>query len=249
MKRHPDVYKIYKKMLLNPTLELREASSIKRFTKRAQGFGFGYNNPGQTNYSVPNSEGSPGTGLGQLDPTNPNTPSSSYTDKAMMRAKQRKEEEEARKRRELRKKVVNKIVPDKTAATPAKPGEALVVGPEGTKPGETIEKLTRNIDDKVKTIDRSLRTTEKEHEMAGQWTAEEQSAEEAKVSNIPQKTDPSKPATPKPATPTTDTGKTEKDFKSTIDKGVKETKTLSDATKKVEDNVNSLNKALQTLLQ
>ena len=171
---------------------------VKGFIKKAQGFGFGYYNPGQTNYSVPNSEGSPGTGLGQLDPTNPSTPTSGYTDKAMMLNQQRKEEEEAKKRRELRKKLVEKMT-DKKAAVPSKPGQALVVGPAGTKPGASIEQLTKNIDDKVKTIDRSLRTTEKEHEMAGQWTAEEQTAEESKV------TTPTTPTAPKPGTTTTPT--------------------------------------------
>jgi len=253
MKRHPGVYEMYEKMLLNPNLELQEASSIKRFTKRAQGFGFGYNNPGQTNFSVPNSEGAPGTDTGKLNSSNPSTPTSSYTDRAMMRDKQRKEEKDQQKRRELRKKLVNKMVPDKKAAAPAKPGEALVIGPAGTKPGETIEKLTKNIDDKVKTIDRSLRTTEKEHEMAGQWSSKEQTSQEqgmgakSPTTTIPKTTTP----TTTPTTPTAPKDTTEKiknDTKKMVDDGIKQTKTLSDATKKTENDIKELSQSVKNLL-
>ena len=224
---------------------LRRAN-LKGFCKKAQDFGFGYGNTGQTNFSVPNSEGAPGPGFGQLDPSNPSTPSSSYTDFAKFRLKKKKEQTEDDKRREKRQEIVNKLA--------AKPGEFLEADPVGTKPGETLEEIKKRVD----TMNRTMRSTEKEHEIAPQWSSEEQTTQEEAMGQQPGAAIPVGPGVraPKPQVETPkgvgDASKAmddvRKKMKTTTDEGIKETKTLSDETKKMKNNVDMLNTSIKQLL-
>jgi len=216
---------------------------VKGFCKTGQEFGFGYGNPGPTNFSIPNSEGPPGTGLGSLDPTNAASPSSSYTDHAQYRAKKRKEQSEQERRREERKNLV-----DRLAAF--QPGESLTVGPEGVKPGDSLKKLIQNVEDRVRAIDRSFRATEKEHEIAPQWSEEEQKVTEKTIEKTPSTlTTPSTGIPKGMGTTITDVREVGKKMKDITDQGIKETKTLGDTTKKVQDNIETLNKSIQNLLK
>jgi len=221
-------------------------ANIKGFCKKAQDFGFGYGNTGQTNFSVPNSEGAPGPGFGQLDPSNPSTPSSSYTDFAKFRLKKKKEQIEEDERREKRKEIVNKLA--------AKPGEFLEADPEGMKPGETLEEIKRRVD----TMNRTMRSTEKEHEITPQWSSKEQTTQEEAMGQQPGAAIPVGPGVraPKPQVEMPkgvgDASKAmddvRKKMKTTTDEGIKETKTLSDETKKMKNNVDMLNTSIKQLL-
>lgn len=92
-------------------------AKLKGFRKQSQ-FGFGYHGDGQSNFSVPNSEGEMGPGNSGIDNTGPTTPSSSYTDYAGSRVKVRKEREEANKRRKQRREKLKNLVKKKEAARP-----------------------------------------------------------------------------------------------------------------------------------
>ena len=214
-------------------------STIKGFCKKGQDFGFGYNNPGPSNYNIPQSVGEPGGGLGQIDPTSATTPSSSYTDRVRYRLKLEKEKQEQEKRREKRKEVV-----DKMAAT--KPGESLT-NPEGVKPGETLEGLVENMKGKIENISRTFRTEEKTHEISPQWTEKEQRAQEVGMGPTPTST--SIPQAPTKAledvSKTTD--QVSKKVKDTVDKSQSEAKKLNETTKQVQDSIDKLNKSLQNL--
>lgn len=82
---------------------------LKSMHRKAQvGYGFGYGNDGQTNFSVPNSEGESGDG-NPVDNTGDATPSSSYTDHIQSRIKVRREQEEEQARRKKRKLLLDKL--------------------------------------------------------------------------------------------------------------------------------------------
>lgn len=145
---------------------------VASFCKKGQDFGFGYGNPGPTNYSVPNSEGDVGTGVG-VDPTALSTPSSSYTDRLERLNNMERQEENRKEREKRRKKLLDKLTSKKAAV----PGESLT-GPSRDRvdPGELLRNMTKDIEDIEKTLD----IDQKIHEPPTQQT-EERLEQEQKV--------------------------------------------------------------------
>lgn len=151
------------------------STTVLGFCKKAQmGSGFGYGNEGQTNFSVPNSEGEQGDG-NPVDNTSDSTPSSSYTDRLKNRVKVRREEEEEEERQEKRRELLKKLrkgqtepgsllknkknAPTQQTGTPSPAPESAEQWSEvGTEMEETTNKSkdTEQQSDKVKKVTKEV---------------------------------------------------------------------------------------------
>jgi hypothetical protein len=157
---HPHLLQMVQEM--SPTRS-DTTTTILGFCKKAQmGAGFGYGNEGQTNFSVPNSEGEVGSG-NPVDNTSSNTPSSSYTDRLLSRIKVRREEEEEQKRRKKRKELLKEL----DAQT--EPGSLLKkkkTAPTSTTPAPTpdpsVAKEWENVETEMEDTTKQTQTTTQE---------------------------------------------------------------------------------------
>lgn len=224
-------------MLVN---ELKVAN-VKAFTKKAQEFGFGYGNPGPSNFNVPNPQGGPGTDVPIDNTPSSSTPGSSYTDKIRMRQEQKRVQEEEERRKKIREKLLSKL-------SAVKPGD-FIVGktPETVAPGELIKKID-NVHKHVKTLDETSHATQDAHEAPQEPTMNEL------VDNKPGQPKLPTPSTPTPGTaiPTQkpvkppDAGKIRETQKVVQDtqKGVE---TLNKATEDAQKNIDNLTQSITNL--
>lgn len=196
-------------------------SRVRSFCKTAQETV--YNDMGlQSNFSVPNSDGSVGAATPIADDSI-SGPEGSYKDHVIDRVKQRKEREEEKKRRERRKVMLDKIA--------IQPGEALRgKTPKGVpKPGEGIPaESTQKVEKEIGDLGSKI---------------ENQQVEQKKT---PVPTAPKAPG--KPA-PTTTPGKTPEQKSKDTAKQKKETEELGKTTEQVSKSVDKLDKSLKDLLK
>lgn len=138
--------------------DLRKEQGLKSLCRRAQmGSGFGYGNEGQSNFSIPNSEGEAGSG-NPVDNTSEATPGSGYTDRLKSRMNTRREEEEEQERRKKRRKLLKELgaqtapgslLKNKTKA-PAQNTQTPAPAPEAAEQWQDVETNMEDATDQSK---------------------------------------------------------------------------------------------------